>query len=170
MKFEIQLDGANGKTRVVELAREADRWRITLDGLLLDADAAEIAPNIFSILINGQSHEVRVTPSSGNGILTLQTGHREFTAQVIDPRAWRGRHHAAIEAEGRQQVVAPMPGKVVRLLVQAGDQVEAGQGLLVVEAMKMQNEVRSPKSGTLERLLAKEGQPVNAGDVLCIVA
>jgi biotin carboxyl carrier protein len=167
MKFNVSI---SGKSRIVELARDADRWRITLDGLPVDADATEIAPNIFSILINGQSHEVRVTPSAGNGTLTLQTAHHEFTAQVIDPRAWRGRRHGTIEAEGRQQIVAPMPGKVVRILVQAGDTVEAGQGLLVVEAMKMQNEVRSPKSGTVERLLAKEGQPVNVGDVLCIVA
>jgi biotin carboxyl carrier protein len=58
----------------------------------------------------------------------------------------------------------------VRLLVEAGDHVEAGQGLLVVEAMKMQNEIRSPKSGTVERVLAREGQPVNAGEVLCVVA
>jgi biotin carboxyl carrier protein len=169
VKFEIQLGGAHGKTRIVELLRDAGRWRITLDGLPVDADATEIAPNIFSILLNGQSHEVRVAPSP-DGSLTLQAAHHEFTAEVIDPRAWRGRHHAAGEAEGRQQILAPMPGKVIRLLVQAGDTVEAGQGLLVVEAMKMQNEVRSPKRGTVEHLLAKEGQPVNAGEVLCIVA
>ena len=167
MKFDIHIAGEN---RVVELNRDADRWRITLDGLSVDADATEIAPNILSILLNGQSHEVRVTPLPGNGALSLQTAHREFIAQVIDPRAWHGRRHGAIEAQGRQQIVAPMSGKVVRLLVHVGDIVEAGQGLLVVEAMKMQNEVRSPKSGTVERLLAEEGQPVNAGDVLCIVA
>jgi pyruvate carboxylase subunit B len=63
-----------------------------------------------------------------------------------------------------------MPGKVVRVLVQAGEKVEAGQGLLVVEAMKMQNEIRSPKGGIVERLHVKEGQPVNAGEVLCIVS
>ena len=59
-----------------------------------------------------------------------------------------------------------MPGKVIRVLAQVGEKVEAGQGLLVVEAMKMQNEIRSPKTGTVERILAKEGQPVNAGEVL----
>ena len=63
-----------------------------------------------------------------------------------------------------------MPGKVVRLLAKAGDAVEAGQGLLVVEAMKMQNEIRSPKRGTVERVLVTEGQAVNAGEVLCVVA
>ncbi|MGH9706384.1 MAG: biotin/lipoyl-containing protein, partial [Candidatus Acidiferrales bacterium] len=74
------------------------------------------------------------------------------------------------EAEGRQNVLASMPGKVVRVLANAGDAVEAGQGLLVVEAMKMQNEIRSPKSGTIERLLVAEGQTVNAGELLAIVA
>ncbi len=63
-----------------------------------------------------------------------------------------------------------MPGKIVRVLVKAGETVEAGQGILVVEAMKMQNEVRSPKSGTVERLLVSENQSVAAGDVLAVVA
>jgi len=162
MKFEVVINGAR---RTVEIERDDNRWRISLDGENADADAIEIAPNIFSILLNGHSHEVRITPTSA-GALTLQTAHREFTAEVVDPRAWRGRRHGALEAEGRQQILAPMPGKIVRVLVQAGEKVEAGQGLLVVEAMKMQNEIRSPKSGTVERLLAKEGQPVNAGEVL----
>jgi len=162
MKFDVHI---SGQTRTVELHRDADRWRISLDGTPVDGDAVEIAPNIFSILLNGQAHEVRIAPAS-DGTLTLQTGHQEFTAEVIDPRAWRGRRHGAVEAEGRQQITAPMPGKVVRLLVQPGDKVHAGQGLLVVEAMKMQNEVCSPKTGTVERLLVQEGQPVNAGQVL----
>jgi biotin carboxyl carrier protein len=162
MKFEVLL---NGTRRIVELERDAKRLRISLDGEDIDAHAVEIAPNVLSILLDGNSHEVRITPMSA-GSLLLQAGHQEFTAEVIDPRAWRGRRHGALEAEGRQQIVAPMPGKIVRVLVQAGEKVEAGQGLLVVEAMKMQNEIRSPKSGTVERVLAKEGQPVNAGEVL----
>jgi biotin carboxyl carrier protein len=169
MKFEVQLTSPSGKKlRTVELEREADRWRISLDGQPVNADAVEIAPNTLSLLLDGQSYEVHITPSP-DGVLKLQTGLQEFTAEVADPRAWRGRRHGALEAEGRQQVVAPMPGKVVRVLVEAGDKVEAGQGLLVVEAMKMQNEIRSPKGGTVERLHVKEGQPVNAGDVLAWV-
>jgi biotin carboxyl carrier protein len=162
MKFDVQI---GGQTRTVELLRDSHRWQISLDGVALDADAVEISPNVFSVLRNGESYEVRLAAAE-DGKLTLQTRHHEFVAEVLDPRAWRGRRHGAVEAEGRQQVFAPMPGKVVRLLVKAGDRVEAGQGLLVVEAMKMQNEVRSPKTGTVERLLAKEGQPVNAGEVL----
>jgi biotin carboxyl carrier protein len=170
MKFEIQLTGRSGKKmRSVELERDADRWKISLDGRPVDGDAVEIDPNTLSLLLDGQSYEVRITHSS-DGVLKLQTGLQEFTAEVADPRAWRGRRHGALEAEGRQQIVAPMPGKVVRVLVQAGDRVEAGHGLLVVEAMKMQNEIRSPKGGIVERLHVKEGQPVNAGEVLCVVS
>jgi biotin carboxyl carrier protein len=165
MKFEVRI---GRQIRVVELERRDDRWAISLDGQPVDADPAEITPNTFSILLRGQSHEIRVTPAA-DGTLTLQTGSEEFTAEVIDPRSWSGRRHSTIEAEGRQQIVAPMPGKIVRLLVKAGDTVEASQGLLVIEAMKMQNEIRSPKSGVVERLLAEEGQAVNAGEVLAWV-
>jgi biotin carboxyl carrier protein len=166
MRLEVLISGQN---RSVEIQRESGTWRIALDGQSVAADVAEIDPHTFSILLNGQSHEMRVTPLAG-GALQLQSGSHEFTAEVIDPRAWRAGRRAGAEAEGRQQVVAPMPGKVVRVLVKSGDKVEAGQGLLVVEAMKMQNEIRSPKSGTVERVLAQEGQPVNAGEVLCEVA
>jgi biotin carboxyl carrier protein len=166
MRYEVQLASSSSeKKSVIELERDAVRWRVTLDARPVAVDAVEIAPNSLSILLDGQSFEISVTPSP-DGKLRLQTGSQEFTAEVIDPRAWTGRRHGHVEAEGRQQIVAPMPGKVVRLLVKAGDRVEAGQGLLVVEAMKMQNEIRSPKSGTVERIFAKEGQPVNAGEIL----
>ena len=162
MKLDVRI---SGKTRTIELQRNADRWQISINGVASDVDTIETAPNVYSILLNGESHEIRIAPAH-DGTLTLQSRHYEFIAEVVDQRGWRGRRHGTVEAEGRQQIVAPMPGKVVRLLVKAGDKVEAGQGLLVVEAMKMQNEVRSPKTGTVERLLAKEGQPVNAGEIL----
>jgi biotin carboxyl carrier protein len=171
MRYEVRLASSNSgaKTRVIELERDASGWHVTLDGRPLAVDAVEIAPKTISILLDGRSFEISVTPTP-DGKLELQTGAQEFTAEVIDPRAWSGRRHGSVEAEGRQQILAPMPGKVVRLLVREGDHVEAGQGLLVVEAMKMQNEIRSPKGGTVERVLAQEGQPVNAGEVLCVVS
>jgi biotin carboxyl carrier protein len=165
MKYEVHIAG---KTRTVELRRNGTRWLIALDGVDTQADAVEIAPGVFSILLGGVSHEVRVA-SNPDGSLTLQDGPNEFRAEVVDLRAWRGRKHGPMEVEGRQQIIAPMPGKVIRLLVKPGDKVEAGQGLFVVEAMKMQNEVKSPKTGTVEKLSAKEGQAVNAGDVLASI-
>jgi biotin carboxyl carrier protein len=170
MKFEVQITSRSGKkTCIVELERDGAAWRVVLDGRPVTADVAEIAPHTLSILLDGYSFEICVTPSL-DGKLKLQAGGQEFIAEVMDPRAWSGRRHGSVEAEGRQQIVAPMPGKVVRVLVKAGDHVETAQGLFVVEAMKMQNEIRSPKSGTVERVLVKEGQAVNAGEVLCVVA
>jgi len=169
MKFEIQLSGANGKQKhVVELTPKNESYEIALDGQMMAADAIQISPNLVSVILNGQSFEIRVSVSV-DGKIKLQCGPHEFSAELIDPRAWRGRKQGALEVEGRQEIAAPMPGKVVRLLVAVGGAVEAGQGLLVVEAMKMQNEIRSPKTGRVERLLVKEGQNVNAGEVLAWV-
>jgi biotin carboxyl carrier protein len=169
MKFEVHLTTAHGeKKHVVELERTENGYRIALDGQAIDANATIVSPSAVSVLMGGQAFEVHVTPQPDEK-LKLQSGPHEFTAEIQDPRAWQGRRHGALEAEGRQQVTAPMPGKVIRLLVNAGDEVEAGQGLVVVEAMKMQNEIRSPKRGKVERLQVKEGQNVNAGDVLAWV-
>lgn len=165
MKLEIALDG---KTHQVELAKIGERLRCIIDGAPLEADAVEVAPGVYSILIDGESLEARVEPD-GSG-LRLTVANREWQVEIRDPREWRRNRSGVAEAEGRQQVLAPMPGKIVRVLVGAGDAVEAKQGLLVVEAMKMQNEIRSPKSGTVERLLVNEGQTVNAGEVLAIIS
>src|SRR5712692_2327008 len=158
MKLEVRISCAGSqkpKTRSVELVREAGRLLLTLDGRPVEADAVEVATGTYSILLSGQSFEVRVQPAADG--VRVHTGDAELSARVL-------------EAEGRQQITAPMPGKVVRLLVKLGDAVEAGQGLLVVEAMKMQNEIRAPKTGKIEGLLVAEGQAVNAGEVLAIVA
>ena len=170
MKFEVHLGSAHGaKKHTVELEPTPAGYRILLDGEPIDAHAALVEPSTVSVLIGGQAFEVHVTPTLDEQI-KLQCGAHEFTAELHDPRAWRGRRHGTMEAEGRQQITAPMPGKVIRVLVAAGDEVEAGQGLVVVEAMKMQNEIRSPKKGKVERLQVKEGQAVNAGEVLCVVS
>ena len=165
MKYDVLVAG---EARVVELSRVDDAWKISLDGKELQASVVEVAPHTFSVLLNGESHQIRVVPRA-DGALTLHTAFAEYPGEVSDPRVWRGRRHGALEAEGRQQITAPMPGKVVRLLVSEGDSVQAGQGLLVVEAMKMQNEIRSPKNGRVEKLLARENQAVNAGDILAWV-
>jgi biotin carboxyl carrier protein len=169
MNLAIELDG---KPHTVELSRVGERLRCLLDGKPFEADAVEVAPGVYSILMGGKSLEVRVEPrpETGAGGVRVNVGDREFAATLRDPREWRPHRGPAAAVEGRQQVLAPMPGKIIRLLVSTGDAVEAKQGLVVVEAMKMQNEIRSPKSGNVERLLVIEGQTVNAGEVLAIIA
>lgn len=164
MKLEVKLDG---RAREIEARRVEGRWVWRLDGQALEADVAEICSGIYSILIGGKAFEVRVEESSDG--LRVTCDGKEFASEVMDPRQWSRGRHGGHEAEGRQSIAAPMPGKIVRILVKAGDTVEAGQGLLVVEAMKMQNEIRAPKTGKVERLLVVEGQAVNAGEILVIV-
>jgi biotin carboxyl carrier protein len=166
MKYEIVINGAGRSVEFASPRNNESRVKFTIDGRLVQACAVRISRGVYSILLGGRSLEV-TTEETSNGLLVRANG-REFQVEVIDPRTWRRGRGAGIELEGRQQLVAPMPGKIVRVLVAAGQQVNAGQGLLVIEAMKMQNEIRSPKSGTVERL-AREGQTVNAGEVLAIV-
>ena len=164
MKREVHIDG---KKRVVEIDRRDEGWAFRIDGKTVEAEVAEISSGAYSILLGGRSFEARVAPLGGR--LTVEVGSRRMTAEVIDP-SHRRRERGEAEREGVQQVTAPMPGKVVRVLAEQGKPIEAGQGILVLEAMKMQNEVRSPKSGIVERLLVKEGQAVNAGDALAVIA
>ena len=169
MKSDVVLDGGR---RSVDLARSGDepsRVVATIDGRRVEADAVKISPGVYSILLNGRSLEVRVE-ALADGLLLLHTGGREYRVDVEDPRSWRRSRGRKIDLAGRQQVRAPMAGKIVRVLVAPGQHVESGQGLLVVEAMKMQNEIRSPKPRTVERLDAKEGETVNAGEVLAEIA
>ncbi len=165
MKCEIELDG---RLRSVEVIHSGGRARWTIDGSELDADAVEVSPGIYSILIGGKSFEARVEDKSDSQLRVTVAG-REYDATICNPRKWKRDRAAGAEAEGRQQVTTPMPGKIVLVLVKSGEVVEVGQGIVVVEAMKMQNELRSPKSGTVERLLVIEGQTVNAGEVVAIV-
>jgi biotin carboxyl carrier protein len=167
MKYEITINGAQRSVEFTPPKNEGLRTAFTVDGRPVEADAIRISRGAYSIILGGRSLEVTAEETSGG--LLLRVNGREFQAEIFDPRSWRRGHGAGIELEGRQQLVAPMPGKIVRVLVAAGEKVSAGQGLLVIEAMKMQNEIRSPKSGTIEKL-AEEGQTVNAGEVLAVVA
>ncbi len=167
MKYEIGINGARRSVEFAPRANESSRVNFTVDGRLVDACAVRLSSNAYSILLGGRSLEITVEETASG--LQVRASGREYQVEIIDPRSWRRGHGAGIELEGRQKLVAPMPGKIVRVLVAEGQQVSAGEGLLVIEAMKMQNEIRSPKSGAVEKL-AREGQTVNAGEVLAIVA
>lgn len=164
MKLSVKIEG---RTREVEVAREDGRLRWRLDGRQSDVDAREVETGMYSILLGGHAFEVHLREVADG--LRIQAGGEIFALEILDPREWQGRHRHTIEVEGRLQILAPMPGKIVRVLVKQGDAVVAGQGVVVVEAMKMQNEVRSRKTGIIEKLLVMEGKAVNAGEVLAIV-
>ncbi|MGH9789057.1 MAG: biotin/lipoyl-containing protein [Candidatus Acidiferrales bacterium] len=152
---------------MVELRRAADGWECSLDGASQPLDVAEVAPGVLSLLLDGQSFTLHVV-RHGDG-WRVHTRGTDVTASVRDPRRWQGRTGGAAADAGPQEVSAPMPGKVVRVLVSEQEEVEAGQGLVVVEAMKMQNEIPSPKKGVIEQVRVREGDRVEHGAVLVVV-
>lgn len=126
------------------------------------ADVRQVAPGIWSIIFDGQVFEARVD----GGVVSIDA--RTFQVEVHDPRRWdAGRSRSG--GHGQQKISAPMPGKIVRVLVAEGDAVEPGQGLVVVEAMKMQNEMKAARPGRVIQVTASAGATVNAGDVLVTI-
>jgi biotin carboxyl carrier protein len=163
MLYDVTIDG---KSYRLDLERTEGRWSCRLEGRELEVDGILARPDVLSLRIGNLAFEVKSERVANH--LHLWVGSTRFAAEVRDPRSWRGRTRAGDE-QGPKKIVAPMPGKVVRLLVGDGDAVESGTGVAVVEAMKMQNEIKSPKKGTVQKILVMEGAAVNAGDVLAIV-
>ena len=163
MLYDVTIDGKNYR---LDLSREDGRWSCRLDGRNVEVDAILARPDVLSLRIGNLAYEVKSERVAND--LHLWVGSTRFAVEVRDPRSLRGRTRAA-DHQGPKKITAPMPGKVVRLLVREGDSVEAGAGVAVVEAMKMQNEIKSPKKGTVQKILVSESNPVNAGDVLAIV-
>jgi biotin carboxyl carrier protein len=163
MLYDVTIDG---KSYRLDLERTEGRWSCRLEGRELEVDGILARPDVLSLRIGNLAFEVKSERVANQ--LHVWVGSTRFAAEVRDPRSWRGRTRAGDE-QGPKKIVAPMPGKVVRLLVGDGDAVESGTGVAVVEAMKMQNEIKSPKKGTVQKILVIEGAAVNAGDVLAIV-
>jgi biotin carboxyl carrier protein len=163
MTYDIAIDGKNYR---LDLDRVDGRWHCQLDGREIEVDAVLARPNVLSLRIGNKAYEVKCERVGSD--LHIWVGSVRYAAEVRDPRSLRGRARA-VDEHGPKKLVAPMPGKVVRILVTQGAEIEAGAGVLVVEAMKMQNEVKSPKKGTVQKILVNEGAAVNAGDILAIV-
>jgi biotin carboxyl carrier protein len=159
MKVVVRVEG---EAAPLELEREGEAWFV--NGRR--ASVVEVEAGIYSVLLGGRSFEARIEKSGEAWAVTV--GGRRYVVEVSDPRRLK-RRRDAVYGEGRQRVVSPMPGKVVRVLVAQGDEVEAGEALLVVEAMKMQNELKAPRAGRVALLTAQAGAAVAAGEVLAVI-
>ena len=164
MVYEVAIDGKHHR---LELERSDGRWQCRLDGREIQIDAVLARRDVVSVLIGGKSYEVKREQSATD--LHLWVGSNRYAAEFRDPRSLRSRKGAAGDEKGPKKLVAPMPGRVVRILLKEKSEVEAGQGIVVVEAMKMQNELKSPKKGVLQKVTAVEGANVNAGEVLAVI-
>ena len=163
MIYDINVEGINYR---LELNRVEGHWESRLDGHEVELDAVLTRRDVLSIIIGGKAYEIKRERTATD--MHLWVGRRRYAVQLRDPRSLRSRA-SADDGKGPRKLLAPMPGKVVRVLVKEEGEVEVGQGVVVVEAMKMQNEIKSPKKGVVRRMLAAEGANVNAGDVLAVV-
>jgi biotin carboxyl carrier protein len=170
--FEITVGGKNHTVEVESVAAASSSngevdYRIRLDGREIELTYAQLSEDSFSLIVNGESYDVHCE-RAGEALQVALRG-AIYECVVSDPRSLRTRKRAGLADSGEQKLAASMPGKVVRIIAGVGDQIKAGQGILVIEAMKMQNEVRSPKDGQLKKLLVRQGANVVAGAVLAII-
>ena len=154
----------------IQIRDEDSRVVAAIDGRRYELDMLESGAGNYLVIADGRVFDCRVEgrPESGKPV-DVVVGTTHYTVTLTDPKRLRGAGGMVGHGDDVARIVAPMPGKVVRVMVAVGDQVNAGAGIVVVEAMKMQNEIKTPKAGKVTTLHAELGATVNAGEVLAVV-
>jgi biotin carboxyl carrier protein len=163
MRFVATVGGAS---ETVEITGTAGRFRLILGDRVMDLDARRTGEGTYSLLIDGASYTVDVV--GGDEAVTVAVGGRFYAVEVEEETRHRLRA-ASAGATARGTLKAPLPGKITHVAVRPGDRVKAGDTLLVIEAMKMENEFKAGAAGTVADVRVQAGQPVNAGDVLVVI-
>jgi biotin carboxyl carrier protein len=163
MKLIAEL---NNEKHEVEFKRDGEKISASVDGREYALEASEVEPNVYLLKHENQIFQLYVSPTETTAV-TL--GNHSFEIKISDPKRLRGAGAAAGNADGTVEIKTAMPGKVVRVLAEQGAEIKQGESVLVVEAMKMQNEMKSPKDGVVKEIRVAEGATVNAGDVLAVI-
>jgi len=169
MKLKAQLSGTECH---LSLSRDGNFATADVDGRRYDLELREGAPGEYVLLNGVKVHKCRIQRRRDSPIdesFEVVMGGKSYEVLIVDPKRLRSGQSSAAHHPGAAEIVSPMPGKIVRVLVEAGASVEVGAGVIVVEAMKMQNEMKAPKAGVIVSINAKEGDTVNAGDVLAVI-
>jgi biotin carboxyl carrier protein len=167
VNYEVEI---GGRLRRAVVHRAGGQFVVEIDGQPSTVDAERIDAQTLSLLIDGKSFDVIVTPESGGaGQLAVNVGATSVAVSLNGRRRWGRRDASADAGAGPQRIVAPMPGKIVRVLVAPQAAVQARQPIVVIEAMKMENELRAVRDGIVAELHAVEGQSVEAGAVLAVI-
>ena len=165
MKIELEIDG---QVIECEFTLTGGAAQLSFGGEAREAQVSEPEPGILTIIINDRVYRCALEESPDGAVEVIVNGKR-IPVAARDKKHLRGQAGAGAGAGGQVKLTSPMPGKVVRVLLAAGDEVAARQGVLVVEAMKMQNEVLAPKAGKIVEIKVSEGQTVNAGETLAVI-
>ena len=167
MKVQAEIEGEKCE---VEVRRDGDTIFGTVDGRSYEMQVSRPEPGVMLFRNESKITEVFVAPDAKEkGAFNALVGGSEIPIKLIDPKKLRAGGGAGDQTDGVAEIRTAMPGKVVTILAPEGTEVEAGDGVIVVEAMKMQNELRSPKSGTVTAIKAEEGATVAAGQVLAVI-
>lgn len=167
MKLQAEIDGEKHE---ITIHRDGEIVRAEIDGRRLEASASQPEHDVFLIKTNGRIFQASVEkPPDEPGISRVQIGKQSFDISVIDPKRLRSSAGDGVHADGLAEIKTAMPGKVVRVVCSVGDEIEKGSSVLVVEAMKMQNELKAPKSGIVKEIRVAEGSTVSAGDILATI-
>jgi biotin carboxyl carrier protein len=166
--MNLTLD-MNGSTHTLSLDINSNdgSYIATLDDRVIAVEASLVSPGILSIIIDGKAFRCVLEESPLES--AVHVGGQRFAYAIADPRSLKARRGRAGGATGPVAIKAPMPGRIVRLLVAVGDAVEAHQGILVIEAMKMQNELKSSKAGRITDIRYRPGDAVAVGEVLAVI-
>lgn len=167
----MKLKAINGD-REEDLLLKLEGGRVTAEigDRVYNLDVRETGPSSFLFFLNTNVHECRVSERAGSkDTFDVSVHGRSYEVTIVDPKRLRSGQNSDRHHHGVAELVAQMPGKVVRVHIEAGTPVEKGAGIVVVEAMKMQNEMKSPRAGVVVSINVKPGDTVNAGDVLAVI-
>ena len=167
MQYEVEI---GGRRLQVVVTRSGDGFAVSVDGRVRQVDAARIDAHTLSLVVDRVwSNEVSIASNPDTGQLDVHVGDTPVAVTLNGRRRWGRKEKGGGASSGPQRLVAPMPGKVVRVLVKAGDTVAAKQPVVVVEAMKMENELRAGREGTVAEIHVREGMSVDAGALLLVI-
>ena len=156
--------------RNIEIKRDGEKVFAKVDDREYELEASEPEQNVFLLKHAGRVHEFYVAPATQPGSPQIVSSRKaDVEVTLIDPKRLRGSGADGASADGLAEIKTMMPGKVVRLIASVGDTVEKGDAVMVVEAMKMQNDLKAPKTGIVKEIRVKEGSTVSAGDILAVV-
>ena len=160
----------NNSKHDIEILHQANQAFASVDGRKYDIEVSEPESNVFLIKQNGRVFEAKVYPPDKiDGKTLIRLRGNEFEFRILDPKRLRGKSTGDDQTSGRVEIKTAMPGKVVRILVSQGDAVQKGDGIIVVEAMKMQNEMKSPKDGIVSEIRVAVSDTVGAGEILIVI-
>ena len=167
MAYIVTYKGEERQIKVEEC--RPGLYKVLLDGTEYLVDYLEPQDNLLSLIIDGSSYEVDIDSAVNSDVCRVDIRGDHFELEVVEEKKKKLAKKLVTGLTGRQEIKAPMSGNVVRVMIKEGDPIEAGQTLLILEAMKMQNEIKAPVSGIVSLLNAKDGVPVVTNELLCVV-